>query len=147
MIGSIDEAIAKIAMLDSAIDSALETEVADAARKCIAWSAENNVYTAYTPKVLYSRRGSAGGLTAEANIQATAGGKELTVRNITGLQNLYSDTWQENLTNLVESGSYSFHMQLAGARPFMDEAKELLMSGPGQQALHAGLARQGIILD
>lgn len=147
MIGSIDEAIAKIAMLDSAIDSALENEVADAARKCIAHSAENNVYTAYTPKVLYSRRGSAGGLSAEANIQATAGGKELTVRNATGLQNLYGGGRQEILTNIVESGSYSYHMQLAGPRPFMEEAKDLLMNGPGQQALHAGLARQGIILD
>ena len=147
MLNGIDDAIAKLARLGNAIDSALDIEVADAAKECIAEATAHNVYSVYTPKVLYSRRGGNGGLSAEDNIQHTASGKELTVRNTTGLQNLYGGNRQEILTNIVESGSYSYHMHLAGPRPFMDYAKQLLMNGPGQQALHTGLARQGIILD
>lgn len=147
MIGSIDELIAKLAALDNFIESALQNEVSEAAKDCVAQSAAINVYGAYTPKVLYSRRGTNGGLSADANIQCTASGNELTVRNVTGLQNLYGGNRQAILTNIVESGDASYHMQLAGPRPFMDEAKDYLMNGPGQQALHTGLARQGIILD
>lgn len=147
MLNGIDDAIAKLAAFDSLIESALQNEVAEAAKDAVAQSTAINVYGVYTPKVLYSRRGSNGGLSAEDNIECTASGKELTVRNTTGLQNRYGGGRQEILTNIVESGSYSYHMQIAGPRPFMEEAKELLMSGPGEDALRRGLARQGIMLD
>lgn len=147
MLNGIDDAIAKLAAFDSFIESALQNEVAEAAKDAVAQSTAINVYGAYTPKVLYSRRGSNGGLSAEDNIECIASGKQMTVRNVTGLQNLYGGNRQEILTNIVESGSYSYHMHLAGPRPFMEDAKQLLLNGPGQQALHAGLARQGIILD
>lgn len=147
MLNGIDDAIAKLAAFDSFIESALQNEVAEAAKDAVAQSTAINVYGVYTPKVLYSRRGSNGGLSAEDNIECIASGKQMTVRNVTGLQNLYGGNRQEILTNIVESGDKRFHMHLAGQRPFMEHAKEYLMNGPGQQALHAGLARQGIILD
>lgn len=147
MLSGIDDAIAKLASLNNFIESALQNEVGEAAKDAVAQSTAINVYGAYTPKVLYSRRGSNGGLSAEENVECTASGTTLTVRNVTGLQNLYGGNRQEILTNIVESGNARFHMHLAGPRPFMEHAKEYLMNGPGQQALHTGLARQGIILD
>lgn len=147
MIGSISDAIAKIALLNSAIESALAIEVSDEAKECVAQSAAMNVYAVYTPIYLYSRRGGNDGLSAESNIECTPNGNELTVRNVTDLQNRYGGGWSASLTNIVESGDYSFHMHLAGPRPFMEDAKELLLGPNGQAALRRGLARQGIILD
>lgn len=131
--------------MQAAISSALENEVADAVKQAIVQSAQNNVYDAYEPQFL-SRKGANGGLLDENNLTVTVSGNELVVENNTPFQHLWGGNYPtENLSDVIESGDSRFNMGNAGARKFMEPAKqEVISSGEFESALKAGLQRQGI---
>lgn len=135
----LEEALRKLHGLNAAVTDALANEVADEAKTAVKEAAKSVVYS-YTPQFL-SRREENGGLIDEANIITTADGDTLTVENVTGLQNLWGGSHTEPLTPVITAGKANYNMPYP--RPFMDEAKNLLMSGRAENALRRGLARHG----
>lgn len=139
------EVAAAKAAMELAISDALQNEVAEVVKKAIVESARENVYEAYDP-VFLSRNAENGGLLDEGNLAVSVTGTELTVENLTPFQHLWGGQYpSETLTDVIESGDSRFHMGSAGARPFMEPAKQAVISGgEAVDALRRGLQRQGI---
>ena len=117
MVRDIERALLQLERLGAAIQSALGDEVAQEARECIRQAAQGIVYDAYTP-IFLSRRGSSGGLMDERNMTSDVSGDTLTVRNETGLQNLYGGDDGSSLADIVEEGNAAYYMARPGPRPF-----------------------------
>ena len=137
---SIKDVLAELTRLDAAVADALGNEVAREAKDCIREAAISEVYS-YTPE-FESRRMQDGGLIDDNNMLDSVTGTTLTVDNVTPLQNLWGGTHTELLTPIIENGLTNFNMPYP--RPFMDKAKDMLLSGRAGDALRSGLARQGI---
>lgn len=143
---TIAQAIEKLSIIDAAITDALANEVAEAAVEAVQKSAKDNVYDAYSGPMAAFRRGENGGLLDPHNIITIAEGNTLTISNVAGLQNrFYPEGAQKDpsrLTPIIEEGLKAYHQPRP--RPFMQHAKDILISGTAENALRRGLARQGI---
>lgn len=148
---SLEQAKTRVAGLELAIADALSHEVAEAAVRAVQHAAENNVYSAYSPRIASMaslRRKEHGGLIDPHNIIThVENGNTLVVDNVTGLQNrFYSENNMNRdtslLTPIIEKGNSEYYQPFP--RPFMDYAKELLIDGgDADLAMRKGLARQG----
>ena len=145
--GDIAKTISKVANLDSAIENALENEVADVIKNYLVESAYQNVYETYTPE-FYSRRFGDGGILDTRSIKITVSGNELIASDDADWQNLWGDNSYhpaKRLAQAIADGDPRFNMDKAGPRPFHEDAKRAAIeSGEIERALKAGLARQGI---
>lgn len=133
-----------VLQLKSAINIALQGNMAGGLREQIRKTAEKNVYS-YSPE-FYSRRREAGGLIAEENLPAhLSGEQELTMQNTTGLQNLFGGSDGSKLTQIVENGDERYHMPYA--REFMEPAlDEYISSGEAEADLRESLLAAGFDL-
>ena len=139
-----DEGIMMLERIKTAIDSALPTTMADSLREQVAQTAEEKVYS-YNPK-FYSRRKESGGLIAKENLPAHLSAPQtLTMKNITGLQNLYGGGDSSPLTPIVEDGVEKYHMPYP--REFMQPAlDEYIDSGRAEADLAQALEAAGFTL-
>lgn len=154
--GDLADAIKKIDRLQSAIENALEREVADVVRNAIAETAIDLVYDAYDPEFLSRRdpkRGGGntkaskarGGITDPSSVTVYVSGNELIAADEAPWQQLWGGEIPNSaLADAIATGDKRFNMAKAGPRPFHAEAKKrLLESGEIEKALRAGLKRQG----
>lgn len=124
-----------MARLEMAVDDALETEVAEAARTEMSRQVHERVYDVYTPQDPATRRMDSGGLSDVRNYDARVeAGHMLTVENNTPMQHPDGS----NLVEIVEEGRKSYHMPFP--RPFVREAEQEVNAG---WALAQGLRRGG----
>lgn len=126
--------------LDAAITVGLELDVANGLSQKIYEKAVENVYS-YNPS-FFSRREDFGGIGAATNLDASVSGNVLTIRNTTGLQNLYGGDDDSPLAPIIEEGVEAYHMPYP--RPFMEEARdEYITSGEAAEDLANALRRKG----
>lgn len=138
--GVLDEYMLFKSRITAAVETALAGPIAEGLKDEIKTKARENVYS-YGPRFT-SRRMEAGGLIADGNLISTAKGMELTVDNVTGLQNLYGGGDSNLLTPIVEGGVANYHMP--GAREFMEPAlKEYVASGKAAEAIADALRENG----
>lgn len=133
-----------MAKLDAAIDSAMQSEVAEGAKKALRDAAYSEVYGAYTP-IFFNRRMDAGGLSDVGQMETSYGGKTLTVQDMASWQQLYGGSAPgTRLAEAIASGSAAYHFHKAGPRPFHEEAEQqFAASGEFGRLLAAGLRAAG----
>lgn len=133
-----------MAKLDAAIDSAMQSEVAEGAKKALRAAAYSEVYGAYSPE-FFSRRMDAGGLSDVGQMETSYGGKTLTVQDMASWQQLYGGSAPgTRLAEAIASGSAAYHFHKAGPRPFHEEAEQqFAASGEFGRLLAAGLRAAG----
>ncbi len=133
-----------MAKLDAAIDSAMQNEVAEGAKKALRAAAYSEVYGAYSPE-FFSRRMDAGGLSDVGQMETSYGGKTLTVQDMASWQQLYGGSAPgTRLAEAIASGSAAYHFHKAGPRPFHEEAEQqFAASGEFGRLLAAGLRAAG----
>ena len=133
-----------MAKLDAAIDSAMQNEVAKGAKEALRDAAYSEVYGAYTP-IFFNRRMDAGGLSDVGQMEASYGGKTLTVQDMASWQQLYGGSAPgTRLAEAIASGSAAYHFHKAGPRPFHEEAEQqFAASGEFGRLLAAGLRAAG----
>lgn len=130
--------------LTAAIDGAMQNEVCDGAKAAAQQSAHENVYDAYTPEML-SRRMSDGGIADTGNMEASYANFTLTITNNAPWQQLWGGAVPPGkLSEAVASGDPRYHMELAGARPFMQAAEDDFAKAEFENSLRAGLKARGI---
>ena len=122
--------------LEAAIEDALRNEVKDAALYAIKDSAITQVYMAYKPK-FFSRRYS---LADDDSYKCEANRNTLTITYTGELQNLWGNTHNEDLGDVIAQGWDNFNMPFP--RPWMDEGIQDNMPSI-EAALKRGLERQG----
>lgn len=132
--------------LDSAINTAMETKLKDGLEDWIKKSAEISVYGVYTPKVIKSRRKENGGIIDPNNMNVTTEQSgnlfTLTLKNETGLQNLFGGNDTSPLVPIIEQGVSAYFQPFP--RPFMDEANEMyVQSGEADRHLAQALREAG----
>lgn len=131
----LQEYMAIMARLEMAVDDALDTEVAEAARTEMSRQVHERVYDAYTPQDPATRRMDSGGLSDVRNYDARVeAGHMLTVENNTPMQHPDGG----NLTEIVEQGRTAYRMPFP--RPFVEAAEQAVNAG---WALAQGLRRNG----
>ena len=133
-----------MAKLDAAIDSTMQSEVAEGAKKALRAAAYSEVYGAYSPE-FFSRRMDAGGLSDVGQMETSYGGKTLTVQDMASWQQLYGgSTPGGRLAEAIASGDSRYHFHKAGPRPFHEEAEQQFAgSGEFGRLLAAGLRAAG----
>lgn len=133
-----------MAKLDAAIDSTMQSEVAEGAKKALRAAAYSEVYGAYSPE-FFSRRMDAGGLSDVGQMETSYGGKTLTVQDMASWQQLYGGSVPgTRLAEAIASGSSAYHFHKAGPRPFHEEAEQqFAASGEFGRLLAAGLRAAG----
>ena len=133
-----------MAKLDAAIDSTMQSEVAEGAKKALRAAAYSEVYGAYSPE-FFSRRMDAGGLSDVGQMETSYGGKTLTVQDMASWQQLYGgSTPGGRLAEAIASGDSRYHFHKAGPRPFHEEAEQqFAASGEFGRLLAAGLRAAG----
>lgn len=133
-----------MAKLDAAIDSTMQSEVAEGAKKALRAAAYSEVYGAYSPE-FFSRRMDAGGLSDVGQMETSYGGKTLTVQDMASWQQLYGGSAPGGrLAEAIESGDSRYHFHKAGPRPFHEEAEQqFAASGEFERLLAAGLRAAG----
>lgn len=133
-----------MAKLDAAIDSAMQSEVAEGAKKALRAAAYSEVYGAYSPE-FFSRRMDAGGLSDVGQMETSYGGKTLTVQDMASWQQLYGGSAPGGrLAEAIASGDSRYHFHKAGPRPFHEEAEQqFAASGEFERLLAAGLRAAG----
>lgn len=133
-----------MAKLDAAIDSTMQSEVAEGAKKALRAAAYSEVYGAYSPE-FFSRRMDAGGLSDVGQMETSYGGKTLTVQDMASWQQLYGGSAPgTRLAEAIASGSAAYHFHKAGPRPFHEEAEQqFAASGEFGRLLAAGLRATG----
>ena len=133
-----------MAKLDAAIDSTMQSEVAEGAKKALRAAAYSEVYGAYSPE-FFSRRMDAGGLSDVGQMETSYGGKTLTVQDMASWQQLYGGSAPgTRLAEAIASGSAAYHFHKAGPRPFHEEAEQqFAASGEFGRLLAAGLRAAG----
>ena len=133
-----------MAKLDAAIDSTMQSEVAEGAKKALRAAAYSEVYSAYSPE-FFSRRMDAGGLSDVGQMETSYGGKTLTVQDMASWQQLYGGSAPgTRLAEAIASGSAAYHFHKAGPRPFHEEAEQqFAASGEFGRLLAAGLRAAG----
>ena len=133
-----------MAKLDAAIDSTMQSEVAEGAKKALRAAAYSEVYGAYSPE-FFSRRMDAGGLSDAGQMETSYGGKTLTVQDMASWQQLYGGSAPgTRLAEAIASGSAAHHFHKAGPRPFHEEAEQqFAASGEFGRLLAAGLRAAG----
>lgn len=131
--------------MNEAIASAMQNEVADAFKKAIVRSAQERVYDAYEPE-FYSRGINDNSIIDEDALLVNATDAEITIEQQTPFQQLWGgERPASRLVDAIESGDPRFNMGKAGARKFMEPAKEdFIKSGEAEAALKQGLQRNGI---
>lgn len=131
----------------------VKNEVAEAVRKELIASMEQNVYTPYSPKK-YSRRSSDGGLSDPNNIQIVkeAHAKDYAhfiIENITK-GNGWDDYSGKLINSMIEGSDGFAGNPVIGmpARPYTEDAYDFMTRGIGRntilEALNSGLAKRGI---
>lgn len=133
-----------MAKLDAAIDSTMQSEVAEGAKKALRAAAYSEVYGAYSPE-FFSRRMDAGGLSDVGQMETSYGGKTLTVQDMAFWQQLYGGSAPGGrLAEAIASGDSRYHFHKAGPRPFHEEAEQqFAASGEFERLLAAGLRAAG----
>lgn len=133
-----------MAKLDAAIDSTMQSEVAEGAKKALRAAAYSEVYGAYSPE-FFSRRMDAGGLSDVGQMETSYGGKTLTVQDMASWQQLYGGSAPGGrLAEAIASGDSRYHFHKAGPRPFHEEAEQqFAASGEFGRLLAAGLRAAG----
>lgn len=133
-----------MAKLDAAIDSTMQSEVAEGAKKALRAAAYSEVYGAYSPE-FFSRRMDAGGLSDVGQMETSYGGKTLTVQDTASWQQLYGGSAPGGrLAEAIASGDSRYHFHKAGPRPFHEEAEQqFAASGEFGRLLAAGLRAAG----
>lgn len=133
-----------MAKLDAAIDSTMQSEVAEGAKKALRAAAYSEVYGAYSPE-FFSRRMDAGGLSDVGQMDQSYGGKTLTIQDMASWQQLYGGSAPgTRLAEAIASGSAAYHFHKAGPRPFHEEAEQqFAASGEFGRLLAAGLRAAG----
>lgn len=133
-----------MAKLDAAIDFAMQSEVAEGAKKALRSAAYSEVYAAYPPAFM-SRRMDSGGLADVGQMDAAYGDKTLTIQDMASWQQLYGGSVPGGrLAEAIASGSYAYHFHKAGPRPFHEEAEQrFAASGEFGNLLAAGLRAAG----
>ena len=133
-----------MAKLDAAIDSTMQSEVAEGAKKALRAAAYSEVYGAYSPE-FFSRRMDAGGLSDVGQMETSYGGKTLTVQDMASWQQLYGGSAPGGrLAEAIASGDSRYHFHKAGPRPFLEEAEQqFAASGEFGRLLAAGLRAAG----
>ena len=133
-----------MAKLDAAIDSTMQSEAAEGAKKALRAAAYSEVYGAYSPE-FFSRRMDAGGLSDVGQMETSYGGKTLTVQDMASWQQLYGGSAPgTRLAEAIASGSAAYHFHKAGPRPFHEEAEQqFAASGEFGRLLAAGLRAAG----
>lgn len=133
-----------MAKLDAAIDSTMQSEVAEGAKKALRAAAYSEVYGVYSPE-FFSRRMDAGGLSDVGQMETSYGGKTLTVQDMASWQQLYGGSVPgTRLAEAIASGSAAYHFHKAGPRPFHEEAEQqFAASGEFGRLLAAGLRAAG----
>lgn len=133
-----------MAKLDAAIDSTMQSEVAEGAKKALRAAAYSEVYGAYSPE-FFSRRMDAGGLSDVGQMETSYGGKTLTVQDMASWQQLYGGSAPGGrLAEAIASGDSRYHFHKAGPRPFHEEAEQqFAASGEFGRLLVAGLRAAG----
>lgn len=133
-----------MAKLDAAIDSTMQSEVAEGAKKALRAAAYSEVYGAYSPE-FFSRRMDAGGLSDVGQMETSYGGKTLTVQDMASWQQLYGGSAPGGrLSEAIASGDSRYHFHKAGPRPFHEEAEQqFAASGEFGRLLAAGLRAAG----
>lgn len=134
-----------IAKLDAAIDSTMQSEVAEGAKKALRAAAYSEVYGAYSPE-FFSRRMDAGGLSDVGQMEITDySDKTLTIQDMAGWQNKFGGSAPgTRLAEAIASGSAAYHFHKAGPRPFHEEAEQqFAASGEFGSLLAAGLRAAG----
>lgn len=133
-----------MAKLDAAIDSTMQSEVAEGAKKALIAAAYSEVYGAYSPE-FFSRRMDAGGLSDVGQMETSYGGKTLTVQDMASWQQLYGGSAPGGrLAEAIASGDSRYHFHKAGPRPFHEEAEQqFAASGEFGRLLAAGLRAAG----
>lgn len=133
-----------MAKLDAAIDSTMQSEVAEGAKKALRAAAYSEVYGAYSPE-FFSRRMDAGGLSDVGQMETSYGGKTLTVQDMASWQQLYGGSAPgSRLAEAIASGDSRYHFHKAGPRPFHEEAEQqFATSGEFGNLLAAGLRAAG----
>ena len=105
--------------MDSVINQALGEGVAEGLKEAIAKQAQTAVYS-YPPKFEH-RRMEGGGIIDPGNMIVNVGNLEMTLDNVTGLQNLFGGNDTSPLVPIIEEGVAAYHMP--GPRRFMDDAR------------------------
>lgn len=133
-----------VAKLDAAIDSTMQSEVAEGAKKALRTAAYSEVYGAYSPSFM-SRRMDGGGLADMGQMDVSYGGKTLTIQDMAPWQQLYGGTVPGGrLAEAIASGDSRYHFGKAGPRPFHQEAEQqFAASGEFENLLAAGLRAAG----
>lgn len=133
-----------MAKLDAAIDSTMQSEVAEGAKKALRAATYSEVYGAYSPE-FFSRRMDAGGLSDVGQMETSYGGKTLTVQDMASWQQLYGGSAPGGrLAEAIASGDSRYHFHKAGPRPFHEEAEQqFAASGEFGRLLAAGLRAAG----
>lgn len=133
-----------VSKLEGAIDETMQTTVAEGAKKALEEAAYTEVYDAYSPKFL-SRRGSAGGIPDQGNMEADYGGMTLTIRDEAPWQQLWGGSVPGGrLAEAIATGDPRYNMGKAGPRPFHQEAeRQFAGSGEFERLLAQGLRAHG----
>lgn len=140
--GIMEDYMALRGRMDGAINEALGNGVAEGLKRAIAERAQENVYS-YQP-LFESRREQAGGTIDPGNMTVNVGHLEMTLDNQTGLQNLFGGNDPSPLVPIIEEGVAAYHMDKAGPRPFMDEARdEYVESGDAGREIAQALMSAG----
>ena len=136
-----------VSKLEGAIDETMQTTVTEGAKKALEEAAYTEVYDAYSPEFL-SRRGSAGGIADQGNMEANYGGMTLTVRDEAPWQQLWGGSVPGGrLAEAIASGDPRYNMGQAGPRPFHQEAeRQFAGSGEFERLLAQGLRAHGFML-
>ena len=140
--GILEDYAAIRARMDSVINEALGNEVAEGLKKAIAKQADESVYS--YPPLFESRRMESGGVSSPENMIVNVGHMEMTLDNQTGLQNLFGGNDPSPLVPIIEEGVEAYHMGRAGARPFMDNARnQYVDSGDAGREIASALINAG----
>lgn len=144
---SIDDAVLMLDKMEESIEYALLLDVFPVAREAIAREVYDTVYDyEAAPVFMASRRFPNGGISGEKSIDGDAVGRQLTITDRAGLQNLWSNTWSADVTTIVQEGSKQFNQPYP--RPFLNEAiQRAIQYGEIDNALKLGLKKQGINVD
>lgn len=140
----LDEDLAAFeARLDAAIQSAMETEVTEAAKSTLQESVYTQVYDKYQPK-MYLRAGDFGGLSDEQEMEAEY---DPLARKLTVTDMRRDEDDGRLVAPVVESGrGYRYRLRPnPGPRPFHSVAEAEMGNGLFEAALAAGLRRAGML--
>jgi len=147
---SISQQIKKIQKkIKADVDNCLRLEGLEAVKDSMVKSIESEVYSVYTPSI-YNRRKSNGGLIdRDNNIIGTVKDGELTVRNVTPLNDDYGSSSFRNektLTGIIISGEgYRYDFPYSGVpRDFIQETREDLENNDTiHKTIMSGLKKRG----